>query len=531
MVQRKNPSSKPTVRVSSDEDSEPIMLQSSNRGRRRQDNTPQTPRNSRRNGPTPASGLQFLQGGSSASAPVNRLAKDTATTPTRSSRHPSNSKHQKVQSTKAESSSRLRQRVEPASDDSTDSLMDELRISRQGSDKETPRTQNESDKSSDDEVRTPRRRRNPPADIDWSVGNSNTANGKQTHDGHGKRRGFTRAKRPAVEKIARQKQLELLRRRRAGKDEELPSDDDDLEVGEQYTDVSADLDELDGEGEDSGTEHVRRADPPNLDEYEEDFVDDNADDTIGAPNVGLDDIPLEFTRHAHKKPFEHFKDVVEWMVHNKLNPAFARNDPVYTIAVHKMDDVVQGYAGSKFTSSAWKEEFVKALRKFPNCARTDVPTMLEQKCEACGRSGHPAKHQLVFSGKPYHRDSLEDVSSDDETDSDKDGASQPPHTHTKAFFLGRTCNANAETAHALHHWRHQLNHFVLKLLREEGHLAPEKIVERENWNKKKRERYADGVVDAMDAVGQMRVLYREFKENLEAARGTQNEGSYYGRRG
>lgn len=240
-------------------------------------------------------------------------------------------------------------------------------------------------------------------------------------------------------------------------------------------------------------------------------------DTLGVP-AALDEIPLQFTRHSHKKPIEHFKDVVEWMVHNKLNPAFPRSDPVYKIARQKLDDVVQGFAGSKFISSVWKADFSAALKKYPDVARIDVPTMFDQKCEACGRSGHPAKHQLIFSGKPYHRESLEDISSDEDSEDDSNEGEREAVPQSEAFFLGRTCNANAETAHALYHWRHQLNQFVLDLLRAEGHTSADKIIERENWSVKKREKYANKVVDEMEEDGRMKQLYREFKENIEAAR-------------
>lgn len=77
---------------------------------------------------------------------------------------------------------------------------------------------------------------------------------------------------------------------------------------------------------------------------------------------------------------------------------------------------------------------------------------------------------------------------------------------------------NAETAHSLLHWRISLNFYVLDWLRNNGHLRAEKIVERESWNTKKREKYSNSVVDGMEASGEMRNLYREFKENLEAAR-------------
>ncbi|KAL8670234.1 MAG: hypothetical protein Q9224_007688, partial [Gallowayella concinna] len=223
------------------------------------------------------------------------------------------------------------------------------------------------------------------------------------------------------------------------------------------------------------------------------------------------------------KPAEHFKDVVEWLVHNKINPAFKRDDPIYTNAVYKLDDKVQAYAESMFTSSAWKPEFSHALKSLPECARVDVGTMGDRKCEACGRSGHPAKHQLTFSGKPYHRDSLEDVTSSEDEDDSAEDERDSETKYTKAFFLGRTCNANAETAHTLRHWRHALKQDVIAHLRNKGYLAPAKIVERTNWNTKKRERYANEIVDGMEESGEMGTLYKLFKDTLEAARSAKNE--------
>ncbi|KAI4126861.1 MAG: hypothetical protein LQ338_003534 [Usnochroma carphineum] len=337
-----------------------------------------------------------------------------------------------------------------------------------------------------------------------------------------------RTKRPTIARTARAKQLELLRRRRAGEDLQ-PTSDDELDIEGQGQDPNTDTIQPSDLDENSDPDPLRGGDRSKIDDYEEDFLEDDDSTTIGAP-LALLDIPLQFTRHAHKKPIEHFKDVVEWMVHNKLNPAFPRDDPIYALSRGKLDDVAQAIAGSKFISSAWKAAFVEALKKYPDVTRIDVPTMFDQKCEACGRSGHPAKHQLIFSGKPYHRESLEDISSDE--DSEVEGSHEDQEQavpQSRAFFLGRTCNANAETAHALHHWRHQLNHFVLDLLRAEGHTSPEKIIERENWSVKKREKYANKVVDEMEEDGRMRELYKEFKENLEAARGAKNEAYSYGR--
>ncbi|KAL8897310.1 MAG: hypothetical protein Q9207_007275 [Kuettlingeria erythrocarpa] len=418
--------------------------------------------------------------------------------------------------------------------DSSDSLMNELKTSRRQS-KYDPEDQIGGEDSSDNAVKGPGRARRvlkrmdsspvtQSEDTEHGYENSRDLNNSQ---GNGKHAGLTRVKRPTTELSTRQKRLELLRRRHAGKNQQSPSDNE-LEIEGGGPSPQANLITLGDPDEDSDQDPpLRGGEAQNLDEYEEDFVVDDSD-TLGVP-AALDEIPLQFTRHSHKKPIEHFKDVVEWMVHNKLNPAFPRSDPVYKIARQKLDDVVQGFAGSKFISSVWKADFSAALKKYPDVARIDVPTMFDQKCQACGRSGHPAKHQLIFSGKPYHRESLEDISSDEDSEDDSNEGEREPVPQSEAFFLGRTCNANAETAHALYHWRHQLNQFVLDLLRAEGHTSAEKIIERENWSVKKREKYANKVVDEMEEDGRMKQLYREFKENIEAARSVKNEAYSYGR--
>lgn len=87
-----------------------------------------------------------------------------------------------------------------------------------------------------------------------------------------------------------------------------------------------------------------------------------------------------------------------------------------------------------------------------------------------------------------------------------------------AYDHHRTCAANAETGHNLHHWRYDLNFYVINWLKKQGHVAPEKILERENWSTKKREKYSNDVVDEMEESGELRTLYDEFKQNLQAAR-------------
>jgi len=73
-------------------------------------------------------------------------------------------------------------------------------------------------------------------------------------------------------------------------------------------------------------------------------------------------------------------------------------------------------------------------------------------------------------------------------------------------------------AHALHHWRYSLNQTVLQWLAEDGELTPAKIIERANMGQKKQEKASNKVVDSMETTGVMKQLYKQFKENLEAAR-------------
>ena len=172
-----------------------------------------------------------------------------------------------------------------------------------------------------------------------------------------------------------------------------------------------------------------------LDEDEDDFLDDE-NDTVGV-DLGMAGVPLEFTYHINKKPFEHFKTEIEWMVHNKLNPAFDRRDELYILAHNKLDDEVRGFGSSKFSSAVWKAPFIKALKSRPDLDRHDVPTMMEHKCDACQRSNHPPKHRVAFSGKAYNRDTLEALGDENEESSDSDKETPSADDEDESFFLGR----------------------------------------------------------------------------------------------
>lgn len=244
----------------------------------------------------------------------------------------------------------------------------------------------------------------------------------------------TRGRAVNSKKSAKQEQLEILKRRRAGANTiELSSDSDAVPLSSSFRGTKHSYDQVSEEDEISDMEAVRQSLRAGEDD-EDSFVENDDIDTLGAPDW-RNEIPLEFTVHNMQKPIKNFKVAVEWMIHNKLNPAFARNDTIYKMAVTKLDDEVQGYSGSKFLSPVWNKEFLRILKEFPELSIIDVPTMLEHKCDACNRSGHPAKHQLTFSGEAYDRRTLESLSSDEDSEDQSEERSNNKESPT--FYLGR----------------------------------------------------------------------------------------------
>lgn len=258
-------------------------------------------------------------------------------------------------------------------------------------------------------------------------------------------------------KSKRQEQLEALRQRRTKtklRSEDLLSSSVDPESNVQNNNGNSSVREL--ENDDDESPHGSEPEPyggnelsgtEDLDQYEEDFVDHDEEGALGVP-ADLNDIPFEFTRHRYKRLKDHFKDVVEWMVHNKLNPAFPRDDPVYRAAFSKVNDEVMGLTGSQLVSSAWNIDFKRALEARPGIEVTSYPTINHHPCDACNRSGHPASFDIRFDGEPYLLETLEAVSESDESnseDSDNDDnergnidreGNEIPGSETH-FYLGR----------------------------------------------------------------------------------------------
>ncbi|KAI0455374.1 hypothetical protein F5B21DRAFT_195314 [Xylaria acuta] len=351
----------------------------------------------------------------------------------------------------------------------------------------------------------------------------------------------------------KQKKMELLRRRRAGEkigqltssessaDEEekrgiYDSDsENEFEVLKKFDDEEQEEEEVEEQPAPRKEKQKGKREKPtdqNSDESDlDDFVTDDDDVPLGVPV----DIPLEFTSHAHKPLKDQFPFVIEWLVHNRINPAFERKDPVYINAWHKLDDEVSGLANSKFTSAAWKPDFNRALKSRPGLESIElrqIGTGLYETCEACGRSGHPSTYKIIFSGSAYHKDTLAEVESESDSEDledDNDTASvdtrgMPLPPTTKEWCVGSVCCSNAETAHSLLHWKFALKQWVEERLEDEGWMTGEKLSEREKMKAKNRRALANSIVDRWQESRVIGALYGDFKNTLENARNQATTG-------
>jgi hypothetical protein len=268
---------------------------------------------------------------------------------------------------------------------------------------------------------------------------------------------------------------------------------------------------------------------------DDDFVVDvDEDETLGVPGG----IPLAFTRFASEKPKNLFKYALEWFVQKKINPAFGMHDEIYELTFKKLDDEIRGLAGSKFTSSAWTPDFTVALQSRPEILvdTSSNDSALRDKCDACNRSGHPATFMIRFLNKPYDKETLEAITERDDDDDDDDSDSQSESqdydskgrivpSESTEFFVGKFCNANATTAHALSHWKYHLNEWVVTWLTSHGYCSAAALLERDGMSTKKRRNRANKIVDRMVDEGVLKTLWREFRNTADTARNSK-QGRY-----
>ncbi|KAJ5314239.1 uncharacterized protein N7443_001123 [Penicillium atrosanguineum] len=328
------------------------------------------------------------------------------------------------------------------------------------------------------------------------------------------------------------KHLEALRRRRLGLPEESESEtasaNDEDESEDELEDGADASPTRRVESRDQLDSDVESAIDPNedLDKYEDDFVLEDDTTELGVP---MEEMPFEFTRHAYKQPKEYFRDVVGWMVHNRLDPAFPRDDDMYKVAFMKLEDEVKARAGSQLISSVWNSEFVRALRARPHMDLSAFPTDLGHSCDACKRSGHPASSDIRLYGKAYSLATLEPLNDESSEDSDNSDSSEASGVERdrdghelpgeeKRFYLGRHCKDKAQLAHTLMHWRYQLNEWVVDHLDRMGQMKDSEILRRNNLSQKRKTRNAIEIIKQMAEAGEIEKLWRDFHIALKSAR-------------
>jgi hypothetical protein len=228
------------------------------------------------------------------------------------------------------------------------------------------------------------------------------------------------ARRPRTEK---EKAMEVLRRKKAGEkitlEDLTDSDEEDVkplydsdtdsehQALHQFDDDSEGVPEAapaesakNKKGKDKSSKKDRKKKKKKSSESEDNSsAEENLDGFVvedgpmGIPADALAEIPLEFTRHSHKPLREHFRDVLLWLILDRIFPGFAeRKHELYRIAWQKLDDEISGLAQSKFASSAWRSDFIMALRARPQFTNEQIDGASFQNCGACGRSGHPATY-------------------------------------------------------------------------------------------------------------------------------------------
>ncbi|KAK5119008.1 hypothetical protein LTR62_000219 [Meristemomyces frigidus] len=336
-------------------------------------------------------------------------------------------------------------------------------------------------------------------------------------------------------KDARKAALDRLKRQRAGQpqlveeqdEEEAEAENSQLAANEDSDDASSSVYEITAQPRSSREMFA-------ADEYDDDFLESAGEDDV---TLGVQDgVPIEFTKYASMKPKELFVYAVEWMVQKKINPAFNMNDDLYNLTFRKLDDEVQGLAGSKFKSAAWTPQFMTALKNRPEIAYEYIDNPLERpdRCDACNRTKHPATFQVQFQGKTYNPHTLEEVGNDADDDDDDDNDSSSEHTDddqpvydwqgnkvapaNTIFNIGRFCMANAETAHNLQHWRFHLNELAIFWLEMKGYMTQEAVVKRDRKSSKKRKKEANRITDRMEREGEIRSMWSMYRKGIDEAR-------------
>lgn len=117
-----------------------------------------------------------------------------------------------------------------------------------------------------------------------------------------------------------------------------------------------------------------------------------------------------------------------------------------------------------------------------------------------------------------------DDDDDEDQDEDEDGNAIPKPT--REWLVGSVCHSNAETAHSLIHWKHELMDWTDARLHQDGLMTPAALAERARMKPKQRGKLVDEVLARWGQRGIIKTLYHEFKSSIDSARNKSTTGRY-----
>ncbi|CCU75121.1 hypothetical protein BGHDH14_bghG000997000001001 [Blumeria hordei DH14] len=343
---------------------------------------------------------------------------------------------------------------------------------------------------------------------------------------------YTRQMKTRSHRTEKEKALELMRRKRAGERlEKLSSSESSDELEYEFQTLS---DFEDDEINDHERLNYQDNEDPEDTADSLEFILEDDEGLLGVPDYSAL-IPIQFTHAAHKPLKEHFRDVIEWMVKNKIFPDFAREDEIYLQAFRRLDDICQGLAKSKFISTQWTQEFLAAIWSRPYftsgpLSRRKVKTgeKILTKCDACNHRKHPPSSFIRLHGMLYDKKTLNKPNCDHVAFSfgpcvenlDLTGERSSIHSNSmesKRWLVGNICKKNAEYSHRLIHWKFALNEWVIDALNQEELLMGQKSGNWEQMETRQKDQFANEIVDTWEKRGIIRSLYQDWKNQRTAA--------------
>lgn len=243
-------------------------------------------------------------------------------------------------------------------------------------------------------------------------------------------------------------------------------------------------------------------------------------------------IPIEFSMARHQDPSFHFKNVCLYFVHlatcehskrrgliKKMN-----KDRDIFLSMSVLHRKLSGFRDSLVISSIWTSKFKRTLDTYPLCT-SELMSISIPKCDACHIGGRVATISTRLSGKPYDRETFEELQVRESSESDED-----PQEVGANFLLGRFCARRATVYHSFSHWEYELFSVIeseVNDLQRPADSRGEKFV-KVNWGHSSEipEDVEDPVqiMEWLDRRGIIDYEYSKIKKLMESARNLDAQG-------